>query len=99
MARLGTGVGRICGVVAVATVAGMAAAIRAALRETPTVELRLDWLTSDAERSKLLGWLRHHRPPRSGYAQPLRARLPRRAGHREDAELFGDESLTRTVHP
>ena len=43
----------------------MAAAIRAALRETPTVELRLDWLTSDAERSKFLGWLRHHRPRRA----------------------------------
>jgi 3-dehydroquinate dehydratase / shikimate dehydrogenase len=65
MARLGTGVGRICGVVAVATAAGMAAAIRAALRETPTVELRLDWLTSDAERSKFLGWLRHHQPRRA----------------------------------
>ena len=37
MARLGTGVGRICGVVAEATAADMAAAIRAALRETPTV--------------------------------------------------------------
>ncbi len=65
MARLGTGVGRICGVVAAATAAEMAAAIRAALRETPTVELRLDWLTSDAERSKLLGWLRNHRPQRA----------------------------------
>jgi 3-dehydroquinate dehydratase / shikimate dehydrogenase len=61
MARLGTGVGRICGVVAEATAADMAAAIRAALRETPTIELRLDWLTSDAERSKFLQWLRQHR--------------------------------------
>src|ERR1700726_2589451 len=65
MAGLGTGVGRICGVIAVATAADMAAAIRTALRETPTVELRLDWLTSDAERSKLLGWVRHHRPRRA----------------------------------
>jgi 3-dehydroquinate dehydratase / shikimate dehydrogenase len=62
MTRRGTGVGRICGVVAEATAADMAAAIRAALRETPTIELRLDWLTSDAERSKFLHWLRQHCP-------------------------------------
>ena len=54
MRRLATGVGRICGVVAAPTALQMAAGIRSALRETPTVELRLDWLASDAERSKLL---------------------------------------------
>ena len=62
MGRLGTGIRRICGVVAAPTADAMAAGIRAALRETPTVELRLDWLASDAERSKLLRWVRQHRP-------------------------------------
>jgi 3-dehydroquinate dehydratase / shikimate dehydrogenase len=62
MARLGHGVGTICGVVAAATATEMAAAIRVALRETPTIELRLDWLASDNERSRLLAWLKSHRP-------------------------------------
>ena len=62
MSRLGTGVGRICGVVAASTAVEMAAGIRSALRETPTVELRLDWLASDSERSKLLTYIRKHRP-------------------------------------
>jgi 3-dehydroquinate dehydratase/shikimate dehydrogenase len=39
----------------------MAAQVRVALRETPTVELRLDWLRSDAERALLLLWLRSRR--------------------------------------
>ena len=36
----------------------MAAQVRAGLRETPTVELRLDWLRNDSERSRLLNWLK-----------------------------------------
>ena len=43
----------------------MAAGVRAALRETPTIELRLDWLRSDAERARFLRWLRKHRPRRA----------------------------------
>jgi 3-dehydroquinate dehydratase/shikimate dehydrogenase len=35
----------------------MSEQVRAALQETKTVELRLDWLRSDAERSRLLLWL------------------------------------------
>lgn len=62
MPRLGHGVGIICGVVAAPTASEMSVAIRAACRETPTIELRLDWLTSDHERSKLLAWLKAHRP-------------------------------------
>jgi 3-dehydroquinate dehydratase/shikimate dehydrogenase len=61
MRRLGTGVGRICGVVAAPTALEMVVDIRSALRETPTVELRLDWLASDTERSQLLRYLRTHR--------------------------------------
>jgi 3-dehydroquinate dehydratase/shikimate dehydrogenase len=40
----------------------MASGIRLALRETPTVELRLDWLANDAERSQLLRWVRQRHP-------------------------------------
>jgi len=61
--RLWKGVGRICGVAAAATAVDMASGIRLALRESPTVELRLDWLANDAERSKLLRWVRQHHPP------------------------------------
>jgi 3-dehydroquinate dehydratase / shikimate dehydrogenase len=35
----------------------MVAQVRLALRETPTVELRLDWLGNDLERMRFLGWL------------------------------------------
>ncbi len=62
MGWLGTTIGRICGVVAAPTAVEMAAAIRSVLRETPTVELRLDWLVDDLERSKLLNWIGLHRP-------------------------------------
>ncbi len=75
----------ICGVVAASTASAMSAAIRAALKETPTIELRLDWLSSDNERSKLLAWLKSHRPAnatflatcrRKGRGRPLRGRYP-----------------------
>ncbi|HEY1866409.1 MAG TPA: shikimate dehydrogenase [Candidatus Acidoferrales bacterium] len=65
MARLATGIGSICGVVAASTAIEMSAGIQAALRETPTIELRLDWLASDVERLKLLVWLRRHRPAKA----------------------------------
>jgi 3-dehydroquinate dehydratase/shikimate dehydrogenase len=35
------------------------------LRETPTVELRLDWLKNDSERQRFLVWLRRSRPRRA----------------------------------
>lgn len=62
MGRFGTGVARICAVVAAATSSRMVTSLRLALRETPTVELRLDWLRSDAERMLFLHRLRKHRP-------------------------------------
>jgi len=54
------GVRRICAVAAAATAAEMIRQIRAGLRETPTIELRLDWLRNDSERSRLLAWLKTH---------------------------------------
>lgn len=65
MGKFGTRAERICAVAAAATAVEMAAQIRAALRETPTVELRLDWLRSDAERAHFLRWVRKNRPSRA----------------------------------
>src|SRR2546423_15075983 len=62
MSLFGKGVGRICAVVATSTASKMTAQIRQALRQTPTVELRLDWLRSDLERSKVLAWGAKKRP-------------------------------------
>lgn len=61
MGLFGTRTGRVCAVVAAATAVEMARQVRVAWRETPTVELRLDWLRSDAERARLLAWLKKQR--------------------------------------
>jgi hypothetical protein len=50
----GKGIGRICAVVAAPSAREMASQLLRAWRETPTVELRLDWLKSDSERRRLL---------------------------------------------
>ena len=52
MGLFGTGKSRVCAVAAGARAAEMTRQVREALRETPTVELRLDWLRSDAERGR-----------------------------------------------
>src|SRR5437660_1702518 len=57
MGLFGTGLRRICAVVAASTAAEMAKLVRSALKQTSTVELRLDWLSSDAERAQFLRWL------------------------------------------
>jgi 3-dehydroquinate dehydratase / shikimate dehydrogenase len=72
MGKFGIGVDRICGVVAAATAGEMTVQIRAALRETPTVELRLDWLRSDAERARLLRWVRKTNPNRAVFLATCR---------------------------
>lgn len=61
MSLFGTGVRRICAVVAASTAAEMAKQVGFALRETKTVELRLDWLQNDAERARFLRWLKKRR--------------------------------------
>ena len=65
MGLFGSGVGRICAVVAEASAREAAVQLRHALRETPTVELRLDWLKSDSERRHFLAWLSRNRPRRA----------------------------------
>src|SRR2546426_5262550 len=57
----GTRENRICAVAAGKTAEEMARQVRAGLKETRTIELRLDWLKSDAERRKLLRWLAKQR--------------------------------------
>src|SRR5467141_3670307 len=57
MGLFGTGLRRICAVVAASTASEMSKLVRSALRQTRTVELRLDWLRSDAERGQFLRWL------------------------------------------
>jgi len=57
MSLFGTGLQRICAVAAASTAAEMAKLVRSALKQTSTVELRLDWLSSDAERAQFLRWL------------------------------------------
>ena len=53
----GRGRDRVCAVAAGETSAQMVRQLRAGLKVTRTVELRLDWLKSDAERSRFLRWL------------------------------------------
>jgi 3-dehydroquinate dehydratase/shikimate dehydrogenase len=62
MGLFGTGLRRICAVAAASTAAEMAKLVRSALRQTRTVELRLDWLSSDAERARFLQWLGKGQP-------------------------------------
>lgn len=58
----GAGIRRICAVAAASTATEMAKLVRLGLRETPTIELRLDWLRSDAERADLLHWVERNKP-------------------------------------
>jgi len=57
MGLFGTGLRRICAVVAASTAREMSNLVRSALKQTRTVELRLDWLSSDSERARFLDWL------------------------------------------
>ncbi len=75
MSLFGTGAARICGVAAAATAPEMKELVRAALRYTPTVELRLDWLRSDKERHAFLRWLKRERPRNAVFLATCRRRV------------------------
>jgi len=75
MSLFGKGVGRICAVVACSTAGEMARQVRLALRDTPTVELRLDWLRSDLERSRLLAWLAKNGPRNATFLATCRRKV------------------------
>lgn len=74
MALFGTGVARVCAVVAAPTAVEMSRQVQSASKVTPTVELRLDWLRSDAERSRFLLWLRNHKPRKATFLATCRRR-------------------------
>ncbi|HKW57590.1 MAG TPA: shikimate dehydrogenase [Candidatus Acidoferrum sp.] len=72
----GVGVSRLCAVAAARTARQMARLVRVGARETPTIEVRLDWLRSDVEREHFLRWLAKNAPRRV----TLLATCRRRAG-------------------
>jgi 3-dehydroquinate dehydratase/shikimate dehydrogenase len=71
----GVGISRICAVAAASTASEMADLVRLGLRETPTVELRLDWLRNDAERSSFLLWLKKNKPRGTTFLATCRRRI------------------------
>ncbi len=83
----GKGVARLCGVVAAGTARELRGLLREALRQTPTVEIRLDWLKNDGERRRFLQWLKAHRPAKA----QLIATCRRRVGGGEFAGGAGEE--------
>src|SRR4030081_3186403 len=74
MGLFGTGLRRICAVVAASTADEMSRMVRSALRQTRTVELRLDWLSSDAERARFLDWLGKGQPRNATFLATCRRR-------------------------
>ena len=63
---------RICAVVATARARDFRGLVRKALRRTPTVELRLDWLANDRERHAALGWLKRFAPKKGQFIATCR---------------------------
>jgi 3-dehydroquinate dehydratase / shikimate dehydrogenase len=85
----GTGRARVCAVVATPRARDFRKLVLLALKQTPTVELRLDWLASDRERNTALHWLKRSAPRSAVFIATCR----RRAGGGEfaggaDEELF-----------
>ncbi|MGB7437233.1 MAG: shikimate dehydrogenase [Candidatus Acidiferrum sp.] len=75
MSAFGTGVARLCAVVATPNASEFQRLVRSALRQTPTVELRLDWLASDHERLKVLRWLKRFAPKNAVFVATCRRRI------------------------
>jgi 3-dehydroquinate dehydratase / shikimate dehydrogenase len=75
MSVFGQGVARICAVVATPDARQFQRLVRAALRETPTVELRLDWLANDRQRQKALQWLKRFAPKEAVFIATCRRRV------------------------
>ena len=75
MSLFGSAAARICAVVAAPTATEMVRQLRLALRETPTVELRLDWLRSDTERSRLLAFLKKNKFRRAVFMATCRRKV------------------------
>ncbi len=71
----GKGVARLCGVLAAPTARELRRLLGQALRETPTAEIRLDWLKNDGERRAFLKWLKSHQPRKAQLIATCRRRL------------------------
>lgn len=71
----GTGRARICAVVATPHAQEFRALVRKALKETPTVELRLDWLANDGERHAALDWLKRFAAKKAVFIATCRRRI------------------------
>lgn len=74
MTLFGKGLARVCAVAAAGTAAEMSRQVRVASRSARTIELRLDWLRSDAERFRLVRWLKKHRPANVTFVATCRRR-------------------------
>jgi 3-dehydroquinate dehydratase/shikimate dehydrogenase len=74
MSLFGTGMRRLCAVTAASSARELGQQVRWALRETKTVELRLDWLRSDSERTRFLRWLPRHKPNEATFIATCRRR-------------------------
>ena len=75
MSVFGDGVARICAVVATCSARQFRNLVRQALRQTPTVECRLDWLANDREREKALRWLKRFAPRNANLIATCRRRV------------------------
>jgi 3-dehydroquinate dehydratase / shikimate dehydrogenase len=75
MSVFGKGIARVCAVVATPKAGEFRRLVRAALRRTPTVELRLDWLASDEERDKALNWLKRSKFKKAQFLATCRRRV------------------------
>jgi len=74
MSLFGTGVRRICAVAAASTARELGQQVRSALRQTKTIELRLDWLRSDSERTRFFRWLPKNNPGNATFVATCRRR-------------------------
>ena len=74
MSLFGTGVRRICAVAAASTAREMGQQVRSALRQTKTIELRLDWLRGDSARARFLRWLPANNPKGATFIATCRRR-------------------------
>jgi len=75
LGAFGKGVARLCGVLAAPTARELRRLLAVAMRETPTAEIRLDWLKNDTERHAFLKWLKAHRPRRAQLIATCRRRV------------------------
>jgi len=75
MSVFGKGVACLCAVVATPSARDFRRLVGVALQETPTVELRLDWLASNKERRKALAWLKRAAPKKALFLATCRRRV------------------------